>query len=391
MSDLASDRQFVVDQWQYLFGRNPTQQELDSQTAVLQSGVSRADFTKEWEKANPEEAVTRIFREEVGRDPTPQELSDLARGLTLGRTTRTETRNWLATSYAPGVLHGAQPAGPTGPSAEQQSARAYLDDQLSSWGLGGLGDFAWGEIQNGSPSQRVIQDLRKTPEYAQRFPAMAARSAAGLPAISEAEYIGYESQAQQLLRAAGLPADFYDTPADFANFIGKNVSISELQTRVNDGFLEAMNAPAEFRQQLQEMYGVTAGQLTAFFLDPDRSLPLIQRDWSAAQASGAAVQAGYGALGLSEAERLASLGVSSQQAQQGFSQLVDSKQLFQNLPGEVGATISRAEQQNAVFANDAKARAKILKQGAERVSAGSGVQSFQLGQSGAAGLGQEQK
>lgn len=384
----ADDGQFVVAQYNYLHGRNPTAAELTQAVDQLQGGMTRDRWSAVAEKYGNEEAdVTRIFRQTIGRDPTPQEVSDMANGLRNGTTNRKDLTTYL--QGKPEAL--LKPPAAPGTTPGQENAKDYMNDTLRQYGLDGLSDWAWNEIQAGNSTDRVLQDLRKTDQYQQRFKGMALRQAAGLPAISEGQYIQYETAVRQMMRAAGLPSDFYDSPNDFANFIGKDVSISEMQSRINDGYLAASNASTEVKQQLQSLYGVSQGQLAAYFLDPDKALPLIQRQWAAAQDSGAAVQAGYGALNQTEAERLASLGVSGTQAAQGFSTLVGSQQLFQNLPGETGDLISRQQQQDAMFANNATDRQLIVKRGEQRVSEGSGASAFALGNQGVTSLSQEMK
>lgn len=382
MATIEEDRRYVVDQFKVLFDRMPSAQELEFQTSLLQGGMPRATWTANNETNMAEEAVTRLYREVLGRDPDPAGIATWSAALRNGTLTRATLRTALAGSVE-GVLRTPAPT----PDASQEDAFAYLKGVLDGYGLGGLGQWAWDQIKGGLSNERIVQNLRETSEYKQRFKGLEARRAAGLPAISEGEYIAYESSVRQMMRAAGMPPDFYDSPDDFADFIGKDVSVSEMQARINDGYLAASQAPAEVRQQLRDLYGVNEGQLAAFFLDPDRALPLIERQFVSAQVSGAAQRTGYGALSQGEAERLAALGVGAEQAQQGFSALEQSKELFGSLPGEQSAQIDRATQQAAVFGGDAGAKAAIDKRRGERVSQGSGAQSFAVGQRGVAGLG----
>lgn len=384
MATIGDDRRFVVEQFKYLYDRLPTEQELAVQTGYLQNGMSRQEWLGNNERNGANDAVARIFREMLGRAPTADEVVTYGRAILAGQMNRGHLRDHLAQS-AEALLR--QPTAT--PDTAQEDAFTYLRSVLDGYGLGGLGDWAWDQIRSGLSNERIVQNLRETAEYKQRFKGLEQRRAAGLPAISEGEYIAYESSVRQMMRAAGMPPDFYDTPDDFADFIGKDVSVSEMQARINDGYLQAAQAPAEVRQQLRDLYGVNEGQMAAFFLDPDRALPLIQRQFVAAQVSGAAQRTGYGALNQTEAERLATLGVGAEQAQQGFSALEQSKELFGALPGEDGAAIDRATQQAAVFGGDANAKGAIERRRGERISASSGSQSFSIGQGGVSGLGVE--
>lgn len=396
MATRAEDEAWVLDEYRVLYGRVPNPNELNHVVDALQNGTyTRQRWDAESQPGgDPTATVTRIYTEVVGQPPThPEGVKYYADRLANGSMTQAQVRAEMSAQTATNRQLQGQTVGSltTDDTANRDNARAYLDDTLNMYGLNGLSDWAWGEIQAGNSNARIIQDLRKTDQYKQRFKGMELRKMAGLPAIDESTYISYETAVRQAMRAAGMPADFYDSVDDFANFIGKDVSLSEIQSRINDGYLAASQASKEIKDQLQTLYGIGQSQLAAFFLDPDKALPLIQRDWQAAQISGTAVQAGYGALNQTEAERLASLGVSAQQAAQGFGTLVGSQQLFTDLPGEVGGAISRDVQQAAVFANDANARQTIIKKGEQRVSAGSGANAFAIGNQGVTSLNQEIK
>lgn len=386
MATIEDDRRWVVEQWRALFNNTPSAEMLDYQAGVLQKGVSRSAWVASLETQDAQNTVARFYKEILGREFNPSDPRDAAwvSQLQGGAITRAQLRERLSGSTE-ALLRAPQGAD----EDADKDAFAYLKRVLDDYGLGSLGDWAWQQIQSGGSNERIIQDLRETTEYKQRFAGLELRKAKGLPAISEAEYIGYESSVRQMMRAAGMPADFYDQPDDFAKLIGSDVSVAEMQARVNDGYMAASQAPMEVRQELQALYGITAGGLAAFFLDPDRALPLIERQFAAAQVSGSAVQSGYGALDKTEAERIAAFGVSDAEARSGFSALQQSRELFGSLPGEDAAQIDRATQQAAVFGGDTNARNAIEKRAKERVSQGSGAQSFAVGQGGVAGLGVE--
>jgi hypothetical protein len=384
MATVAEDRTYVRDEWLKLYGRLPDANELETHAGYLQQGMPRSTWFTNIERNTADIYVRELYKTVLGRVPSDAEVASHVTALQSGAATREQVRASF-TGSAEALLR--PPAAPS--TAGQEDAFAYLKSVLDGYGLGGLGNWAWEQLKGGLTTERISQNLRETPEYKQRFKGLEARRAAGLPAISEGEYIGYETSVRQLMRTAGLPADFYDSPEDFAGFIGKDVSVAEMQSRINEGYLAASQAPAEVRQQLRDLYNIGEGQLAAFFMDPDRALPLIERQFASAQISGAAQRTQYGALGQSEAERLAALGVSEQQAAQGFGALAESSQLFTGLPGEDAAAIDRQTQQAAVFGGDAAAKQAIEKRRAERIAQGSGARSFGVGQGGVVGLGVE--
>lgn len=276
---------------------------------------------------------------------------------------------------------GQASTGATAGSQGQQNALASIQQVLNTYGLGSLANWAWGEIVAGKSQDQIILDLYQTPEFKARFPAIASRQASGLPAISPADYLNYENQATQLFRAAGLPSGFWDSPSDFTNLIGADVSINELSQRLNLATQAAYQVPADVRATLQRDYGVGSGQLAAFFLDPNQAEPLIQRDFTAAQIGGAAYRTGYGST-KSEDEMLTDLGVTPGQAQSGFNQLTQQRQLFSSLPGENTTGIGRDEQLQATFGGNALDQEQIVRRSKQRQAV------FEQGGATAAGFAQ---
>jgi hypothetical protein len=278
-----------------------------------------------------------------------------------------------------------QPVPPQQPNLTQPDALAYIRELLESYGLGSLADWAWEQIVAGASEAEVIQRLRERPEYQARFPGMAERRARGLPAISEAEYIAYERQAIQMFRAAGLPEGFYDSPDDFARLIGQDVSVAELSQRVQLYEQAVYREPPEVLAEA-ERFGLDTGDLVAAMIDPDRALPLLQKKVDAAQRSAAAQIAGFGSLTENEATRVVELGVSQEQAAQGFSGLAAQAELFRPLSaGE--QEIGRDTQIEAAFGQNAEAQNEIERRRRRRQAVFEAGGGFAPGQQGYAGLG----
>jgi hypothetical protein len=285
-------------------------------------------------------------------------------------------------------LVGAVPTNPTNAdlTASQQSAKAILDGALIPFGLQSLSNTVWQWYLQGRPIEQIMLDLRTTPEYQQRFPAMDALAKKGR-AISEQQYIDYERGAAQLFQSAGLPANFYDQPDDFANFLTNDIALPELQQRIGLYQTAAYQAPKEVRDELQSRYGVTDGELTAFFIDPNRALPLIQQKFGAAQAAGHSNLSGFGALTQAEAERVGRQGLTEQQLAQGFGELGHLAPLFEALPGSGEFDLSKTTGIAAQFDSDAQAQRELQRRAAARkASFGEGGQ-FGSSQQGFTGTG----
>jgi hypothetical protein len=295
----------------------------------------------------------------------------------------------VPTSKPTGVhpdITGTKTAPGVGGTQEQADAYATLKGLLDQYGLGSLADWAWQQLLNNHSPDQIMLEMYNTPEFKQRFPAIEARQKAGLPPISPAEYIAYESAAGQIMRAAGFPPGFYDHPDDFTNYIAGNVSIAEVSQRASVYQQAAYSVPAETRATLRDLYGVDEGGLAAFFADPNRALPLLQQQFTASQIGGEAQLQHFGPLSRSEAERLASMGVTDQQAAAGFGQVAHAQELFQVLPGEATGAPGR-DAALGVVAGDQSAVDAVQRQADRRKAQFQGGGQFAEGQRGVSGLG----
>lgn len=280
-----------------------------------------------------------------------------------------------------------------GNQTDDPSAKAILMDTLGRYGLASLGDFAWREYLAGVPIEQILLDIRETPEYKKRFPAMWGLAADGR-AMSEAEYINYEQSAMSLFKAAGLPPGFYDQPDDFTGFLLNDIALPELEERVNMARVAVYNSDLPTLQAIEEYYNVAGdpanmiGDLTAFFLDETRAMPLIQQQFIAAQTAGAAARSGYGSLSRSEAERLAQLGIDPAQAAEGFGTLARMEELFTDLPGEgEGTGATREQGLQGMFEGNAEAQAALERVAARRRSQFGQGGGYTESQRGLAGIG----
>ena len=277
---------------------------------------------------------------------------------------------------------------------DQQSGLAYIQDTLREYGFTDqeareLTEWAKGEIVNGSSPILVRQRLWEQPAFKRRFKVIFDRRDRGLPAISPGEVLEYERRARQLFQEAGLPPGFYDSPDDFYNFLLNDVSISELNGRVEIARTLLYSVAQEDRLEMKRLYGLSDGQEIAYVLDSTRALPLLQNQFNAARTSGAALRSGYGSLFRDEAERLAQAGITSEQAAQGFTGLVGARQLFNALPGLENSedTITRDEQLSGTFTGNALAAERIRRRSEMRVAAFRGGGQFTADREGFSGLG----
>ena len=229
-------------------------------------------------------------------------------------------------------------------SAQNNNALSAIEDTLSQYGfsgsqLQGLVNFAWGEITSGTSAAQVTLDIQNTPAFQQQFPAIKERVAAGLPPITPAEYLSTQDAMTQTLISAGISPK----TVNLDNLIARDVSPTELNSRIQQGYLAVAMAPQEVTSAMQQYYGVTAGQLVQHFTDPTQSESSLLQQAAAAQIGGAALGSGFrgsnrnsttSPIDAATAKLLAQQGVNFQQAQTGFAQLATQAQLYNPLPGQ---------------------------------------------------------
>lgn len=295
---------------------------------------------------------------------------------------------------------GSQPTTPTGPlTLEQQlagmpgqerDAYAALTTLFNSYGLGSLAPKILSYLQNGYGSDTITILLQQTDEYKKRFAGNQQRIANGLQVLTPAEYLSTEASYKQLLRQNGL-SDHFDNEGNFAEWIGKDVSPTELSDRVNMAVQATTQAPPQVTQYFNQL-GIGTGDLAAYFLNDQNPTPALQLKLNQAQIGGAALQQN---LQISAADALtyAQRGVSYQQAQSAYQRIADilptANQLSQIYKTQVPVNQQTLEQQYLGQSGSAQLAAERLGQQETATFSGqSGVQksSFQQQVAGAPGF-----
>lgn len=283
-----------------------------------------------------------------------------------------------------------------GPSGATQRERtdwiSELSNTFTNFGLSSLVPKITEFIQQGFSYDTVTLRLQETPEYKKRFSANEARRKTGLPVLSPAEYLNLEQGYRQVARTAGLPEGFYDSIDDFSNFITNDVSPVEFQERVDIASNAIMNSDPFYTDSLRRMYGLDTGEMIAYALDPQRALPSLTKVARAVEFGTAAARQGF-TPSVSVAEQYAGMGVTRQQAEQGFqaiSQVLPETERLQNVfgrqtSGQYGLEEAASEVFGGPMSNEAMQRRKRLSEMEQSLFAGqSGVTrgSFAKGQAG---------
>ena len=271
-------------------------------------------------------------------------------------------------------------------AARRESAFSIMSGLLDQYGLGTLSGYIQGLIQDGITDPASLQlRLQETTEWKQRFRGNELLKAQGLGVLSPAEYLNLESSYAEVLRRFGMPPGFFDTREAFADFIGNNVSPQELAERTQAAMDLTNQVDPTQRETLRSMYGIGEGDIAAYFLDPKKAQPILQKQVQAVKVASAGKRAGL-AVGNDRArfEDMVDRGVNEQMAAQGYGRIANEIDPLRNLASIWGRgddwTLEEAE--DATFFNDAEAQRERRGLIQQERAAFSGASGFRAGVSG---------
>ena len=236
--------------------------------------------------------------------------------------------------------------GDDGALADAPGAKAILRDILATYGLQNLYEYAYSlyakreiDIEDGSS---LVFALREQPEYKDRFKGNAKRKSLGYNELLPATYIAMEKAYKDTLAANGLPKGFYDDNNDFADFIGGDVSVAELNSRLKDAYRIVQDSSPEVKTKMAEMYGITDGDLLAYVIDKDRARDLMSPDYKrqaqAALIAESAQRLSSMSINKDVAEKFVRQGITQVEAETAFTSIGQMRELRRGGFGEQGIT-----------------------------------------------------
>ena len=258
---------------------------------------------------------------------------------------------------------------------------------LAKYGLSGLEDWAWTQIEDDVSVAGVELSLQDQQDFKDRFPAMALRSDQNLNAITPFEYLAWEDGARELFKRYALPSGFYDSDDDWTAFIAGDVSVAELNDRIGQAYTRVATSSDEVRQVYAEWFGPSGDSaLAAYHLDPERAAPLLieQADQALVGGVGRALDIN---ISQTTAETLENLGVGQQAAYAGFRQLNDLRSLFDETISEATDLNIGTEGVDAQFGLSSQAARVLERRRASRVNMARGGGGATISQQGVIGLG----
>ena len=192
-----------------------------------------------------------------------------------------------------------------------------------------------GFIQNaliqGWSFDRIVAELRQTPEYQAAYPENAIRQGNGFEWWSEAQIRQYRSEARRLIQEYTGITNVSNN--EIADLIGSNTSLSEWERK--------MAAWQGFERWGETVGNVLAGELGypidderlfAFFL-ADVPTPELDRAFEMALLRGQPATLGIGVRPEEEAELLRQYGINPDQAFKGYQGIVGEMPRFEYLAG----------------------------------------------------------
>jgi len=226
---------------------------------------------------------------------------------------------------------------------------------------------------------QIVSDLLPTTSvYRQRFSANETRIKNGLSPLTPSEYLSAEEAYRATLRDAGLPSGFYDSSDDFAGFIGQDTSPYEIKLRADAAARAVNNTDPAYTKALQDIYGIDAGMMTAFMLDPERALPLVEKQAKAVEFGAAAVRQGLQATNFGE--QFGSRGpATGYSAEQGYSAIAGILPTATNLGQIYGENYNQSTAEEEVFLGLESAKRKRQKLGQMESSTFSGQSGLSAG------------
>lgn len=206
---------------------------------------------------------------------------------------------------------------------------------LERYGLGSLTAWAEQALRQNLSEEEVMLQLFDRPEFQAAFPEIEARRKKAadtgviIRPISADEILQYRESARAMMRSYGLPSSFYSQSSDFFNLIVNDVSVDELNTRLENATQRVWQAPPEVRTAFDQLFGTASDTaLFSVFVDVNKSLPALENMLQEAEAGGAAARFGF-QLTEQEMQRIADYNVGSYgDLLEGFGMLDRARGLF---------------------------------------------------------------
>ena len=289
--------------------------------------------------------------------------------------------NANATKYAADLAAASEAAAV---KSQRLSAWAVLKAEFDKYGLGSLADAVKEMIINGTPSAQATMILRERPEYKARFAGNEARRTAGLNVYDEGTYLDLENAMAEIFTAYGQKSLMGSTreqqQATFAKYIGGTIAPTELKRRMDiaSGLSKSDNNTLKAIKELFPM--INDGDIFAYFLKPEETLPKLEAKAQAASIGGAFLAQGL-KINSASMEEYAALGISREQAQLGAAQIASVLPRAAQLRAYENGTYTQQQAEDVYLRQSATAKKELedlAKLETARMSGASGTSKVSL-------------
>ena len=261
-----------------------------------------------------------------------------------------------------------------------------LSRLLDRYGLGSLKDWASTQLVDNVSEEEFLLALYDRPEFKTRFWMIGERERKGLSPVSAEMVLAYEAQVAQMAKAFGVTV----TQRQAGEMMANDISAAEVEDRIGIAAAAVYQSPPETRAALNRLYGITAGDLVNYWLDPKKTAPILQRRFTSAQIAAEAERVGFATqLTGTQAESLFEAGLGVEAARQGFGQLVEAEQLFEAV--DVTEEDLDIDTQLQLLTGNVDVAEQVGRRGERRAARFQEGGGFATGKTGVAGLGSASK
>jgi antitoxin component of RelBE/YafQ-DinJ toxin-antitoxin module len=245
----------------------------------------------------------------------------------------------------------------TSPNPAFDNAWTMMAAVLQQWGLDSLSSVVRDMLTAGDSTDVIPLKLRQTEQYKARFSGNLLRQKAGLPALSESEYLGTEATYKSILRQY-VGSGAYDSKDQLDKFFGSNVSPAELNNRMQEHQEFYQSKPQRVKDAWAAV-GLTPADAIRTTLDPTVTETDLKRRLAAFSISAEAFNA-YGDYQIDQPRLLdlADRGVSTTDAAKAFQEVAGRASEDKLIGSRSGIDLTRNDLENELLTGDAAAKQK---------------------------------
>jgi hypothetical protein len=248
-----------------------------------------------------------------------------------------QTQNTAATNQLYSLVNAQTTQAAAAKQTQQTNWIEAGKQLLAQYDVAALGNAYVNLITTkGLDQSTAMLELQSTPEWKQRFSANESRLKQGLPILDPATYLATESAYKDVLLQAGVSNSVVNDTTYLGTLIAKDVSPVEVQQRVDAAKFAVANEDPYIKQQLQQEFGLTTGDMILHILDPEKASTVVAQKVTAAKLGAEFARQGVG-IGMGTAEQYAAQGITQQQAQQAAINMAMNVVPTQELATRYGA------------------------------------------------------